>query len=255
MRDLRGGFFVVIYLLMTNRLAVIKELKVFKNLPQRVFHEIDRICIPRKFSKGEMIYVREKGKDKVFLLIAGRAKLYSASTAGKKITIQVFKPGDIFGDLPFAENNILPEESSIQAEEPAFLCIIPKKEFADLLKSFPELAMMLIAALRHRLAQAESKIKDLALSPAQVRLINELIRYALNHGKEVNGFYQIDEKLTHQSLAEMIGVTRETVTKTLNALKKLRFINYRPGGLITLNRDKIIKDCILCLKPDTPLQN
>ncbi len=241
---------------MNGRLAAIKELNVFQNLPERIFEEIDRVCIPRKFSKGEMIYMDERGKDRVFLLISGRAKLYSASPQGKKVTLQIFKPGDIFGDLPFTENYALPEENSVQAHENTLLCIIPKNDFANLLKNFPELAMILIAALRSRLREAESKIRDLAISPAQVALVNELIRYALNHGKEVDGFYQIDEKLTHQSLSEMIGVTRETVTKTLLALKNIGFIKYGPKGRIILNRDKIIKDCILCLRPkDTHLQS
>ncbi|MCP6720330.1 MAG: Crp/Fnr family transcriptional regulator [Patescibacteria group bacterium] len=234
---------------MSTHLSTIKKLPVFQDFSDQTLKEFSHLCAMRNFGEGEMIYLRGRQQGKVFLLISGKVKLYQ-SALGKKVVIQVFKPGDFFGNIPLTHTYPLREESSAQASQESTVCVISKQDFTTILNRSPELAMTLLTVLRNRLHQAESKIKDLAISSAQIRLINELIRYATHHGQKINGFYKIEEKLTHQLLSEMIGVTRETVTKTLIELKKLGFIKYGPGRSIILNRDKIIKNCILCLRPE-----
>ena len=234
---------------MSIHLSTIKNLPVFQNLSRQTLQEFSRLCVMRSFGEDEIVYLHGRQQRKVFLLISGKIKLYQ-SALGKKVVIHVFKPGDFFGDIPFTHTYPLREESSTQASQESTVCVISKRDFTAMLNKSPELAMTLLTVLRNRLHQAESKIKDLAISSAQIRLINELIRYATHHGKKINGFYKIEEKLTHQLLSEMIGVTRETVTKTLLALKRSGFIKYGAGRSIILDRDKIIKDCVLCLRPE-----
>jgi CRP/FNR family transcriptional regulator len=114
--------------------------------------------------------------------------------------------------------------------------------------------MAMLVALRARLHQAQSKIKDLAIASAATRLLNELIRYAASHGSLHSGFYEIEERLTHQFLAEMTGLARETVTKTLSDLKKQNFIAYTPERRLKLSVKKITEECVECvnLAPVSP---
>lgn len=227
-------------------IETLKNFPLFANLPEEALVEFGRLC--RSFGKNEMIYLRGQTDGRVFLLLAGEVRLYR-SQAGEKVVIQVLRPGELFGDTSFIGHpSSLLSENYAQAVQPSEVCIIMANDLSKLLARFPALAMILLVSLRDRLHQMESKIKDLALSSAQTRIINELIRYASGHGKESAGFYEIEARLTHQQLGEMTGLTRETVTKTLNFLQEQGFISYTPERMLRLHRDKILNDCLDCIQ-------
>lgn len=226
---------------------MIKDLPFFKDLPDTVVEDLSRICVHRTFTKNQMIYLQGDTKGKVFLVLEGEVKLYLAQ-AGQRIVIQVFTPGEFFGDLTFVSHpSSLALEDYAQATQETRACVMNSADLSRLLEKHVSFAMALLVALRNRLHQAESKIKDLAISSAPTRLLNELIRYASYRGKEHNGVYEIEERLTHQSLAEMSGMARETVTKTLGELEKNGFISHDPERRIRLNIEKITKECVECL--------
>lgn len=232
---------------MSVQIETIKDLAFLRNLPEEVVVEFAESCVPRSFGRNEIIYSPGDENERVFLLLSGEAKLYQSS-GGRKAVIQVFKAGDFFGDLSFASPSSFKGENFVQTQKSSRVCVILNQDLMALIKKFPQFAMLLLVTLRDRLHYAESRIRDLAVASAQTRLMNELIRYAVSRGKEVEGFYQIEERLTHQDLAEMTGLTRETVTKTLKLLKKQGFISHAQDRLFKLNNKKIIKDCLECIK-------
>ncbi|MBI4050302.1 MAG: Crp/Fnr family transcriptional regulator [Candidatus Doudnabacteria bacterium] len=200
-----------------------------------------------------MIYFPGDKNGRVYLALSGQVRLYR-SQGGEKVVIQVLGPGDFFGDLSFVKDAaILPSENYAQATQPTKACVIMADDLNRLLQKFPVLAMVMLVTLRNRLHQTESKIKDLALSSAQTRVINELIRYAALHGRDSDGVYEIGDRLTHQALAEMTGLTRETVTKTLNFLEAEGFVSYQAGRVLRLNRNKILNDCMDCIQLAKPM--
>lgn len=230
------------------QLEALKNFPLFQNLPAEALAEFSRLCVERAFGKNEMIYFKGETQGRTFFLISGEVRLYR-SQAGEKVVIQVLNSGEIFGDFSFVGHpSALLSENYAQTTQSAKVCVVMSSDLAKLLARFPVLAMVMLVTLRNRLHQTESKIKDLALSTARTRIINELIRYAASHGKEDGEFYQIEDKLTHQQLGEMTGLTRETVTKTLNFLEKEGFISYMSDRTLRLNKNKILKDCLDCIQ-------
>lgn len=228
--------------------ATISSLPVFQGLPLEAIQAFGRSCIDRAFGKGEMIYFPRGEGGRVFLLLSGEVRLYR-SAEGRKVVLQVLKPGGFFGDLSFAHDPYpLEAENYTQAVADSKVCVISTDDLKRLLDKHSGFGMVLLTAMRDRLHQAESKIKDLALLPAETRIINELIRHSVRHGKLAGDFYEIEERLTHQALSEMVGVTRETVTKTLQLLEKSGFIQYTPGKFILLNKNKVMNECAVCLR-------
>jgi len=232
-----------------EQLSEIKKLLRFEGVSDEAVAEFSRMCVRRSFTSGEILYFPGGERGKVYLIFSGEVKIYRSSE-GKKIVIQVLKPGDFFGDLSFAHSPYpLRSENFAQTNEETALCVIGSSDLDALLKRYPSFAMVLLVTLRNRLHQAESKIRDLAVSSAEIRIMNELIRHAVYHGLDKGEFLEIEEKITHQTLAEMTGVTRETVTKTLQFLQKSGLIEYAPGRLIRINKAKVLKNCIQCLQP------
>lgn len=227
----------------------IKSLPLFRDLPEAAVGDVAEFCVPRTVSAREVVYLRGGAEGRVFLILSGGVELYHASPESR-IAVNVFKEGDFFGDLAFLQHPAsLTSEEQAQAVFDTELCVMRTSDIVRLLEKHPSFAMMLLVSLRERLHQAESKIKDLATSSASTRVLNELIRYALRRGEAREGFYEIGEKLTHQLLAEMSGLARETVTKTLGALEAHGFISYTSARRLRLNVKKIVDECAGCVQP------
>ncbi|MBI4088127.1 Crp/Fnr family transcriptional regulator [Candidatus Kaiserbacteria bacterium] len=226
----------------------IRGLSFFRDLPETVVEDVARVCVPRTVSAREIVYLRGGAEGRVFLVLSGGVELYHANPESR-IAVAVFKEGDFFGDLAFANHPTpLANEEQAQAVFETELCVLTTKDVIHLLGRHAGFAMTLLVSLRERLHQAESKIKDLAISSASIRILNELTRYALRSGEERDGFFEIKERLTHQLLSEMSGLARETVTKTIGALVKHGFISYTPARNLRLNIKKIVDECAGCMQ-------
>lgn len=228
--------------------ALIKSLPLFNSLPEAVVGDVARVCVPRTVSAREIVYLRGAAEGRVFLVLSGGVELYHANPESR-IAITVSKEGDLFGDLAFVNHpSPVAGEEHAQAVFETELCVMTTKDLLTLLEKYPVFAMALLVSMRDRLHQAESKIKDLGISAAPTRLLNELIRYAIRGGQEREGFFEIRERLTHQLLADMSGLARETVTKTLGTLAELGFISYTPEKNVRLNIKKIVNECAGCVQ-------
>ncbi len=225
----------------------LKNLSVFKGMPEQTLEAVSRVCVPRTFGRQEIIYLRGDSGGRVFIVLKGEVELFMGS-GGARIVIQVFREGDFFGDLSFVNHPTpFPQEEYAQATQETEVRVLMASDMARLLETNALFTMALLLNLRNRLHHAESKIKDLAISEAPTRLLNELIRYAASYGKEENGFYNIGGRLTHQHLADLSGLARETVTKTLGVLEEKGFIAHTPLKMISLNIRKMTKECAGCL--------
>ena len=245
--------YILIILYMPQDLkSRIANFEVFRNLAEQDIAEFTRVCVARKFRKGQTIFVPGEDRERVFLVVSGEVKIYQIS-GGKKITIDVHREGGFFGDLTFAHSAFQGKPANFaEGLTDTELCVINSYDLADFLKKYPSFALSIVVVLRNKLHHAESKIRDLALSAADVRIVNELIRYSVKHGKDKGDHFEIHERLTHQELSEMTGLARETVTKVLNALVKSGMIEFSQDKLIKLNKEKIITDCLDCLKLESP---
>lgn len=232
---------------MSVRVDVLQQLPALQNLPSGILEEFAGSCVPRSFERHALIDVGEGEDGRMLLVLSGTIQLYQTS-GGRKAVVQVLRAGDFLGDLSFIHPPMLKGETIAKAQEATRACAFSNQDIGALMERYPQFAMLFVVALRDRLHQAESKIRDLALASAEIRVLNELIRYAVNRGRARDGSYEIGERLTHQALADMTGLTRETVTKTLQFLERHGFISSAPNRLLTLHGKKISKDCVGCLK-------
>lgn len=227
---------------------IIKALPFFRELPESIAADLAKVCVPRTVSKREIVYLRGGADRRVFLILSGGVELYHAGPENR-IAVNVFKEGDFFGDLAFVNHPMsFASEEQAQAIFETELGVMTTEDIRRSLEKNPVFAFALLGLMRERLHQAESKIKDLAISSVSTRLLNELVRYAVRRGEAEGGFYEIREKLTHQLLSEMSGMARETVTKTLNMLEEHGFISYTPERHLLLNIKKIVDECAGCVQ-------
>lgn len=198
----------------------------------------------KSFSKDEIIFGPYDTKDKIFVVRQGEVEIYQLSPDGKKAIIDIMVPGDIFANSSFSFESDIETNDFAQARSRVVLYILQKSDFLSVLGSMPSLAIGLIEELSARLCKADGRIRNLALSDAKTKLVNELIRLGAKAGKEYDGKIVLGTRFTHEELAEMTGAARETVTRTLGELRHKKAISFDDHRHIVIDKQKV-RDLLL----------
>ncbi|PIR42548.1 hypothetical protein COV25_02240 [candidate division WWE3 bacterium CG10_big_fil_rev_8_21_14_0_10_35_32] len=219
---------------MNQKLFYLKQLNLLKTLPQSQIEYISNQLTMKEYRKRQVLF--EPGdKNKVFILKHGRVEIYQLTSEGKKIVVDVLGPGSVFGDLGINQLN----EQFMEATTDSLVCVIGKDQFFDMVTKIPQLANSLVKELFSKVIESEKQIAALASDNLLLKLKNLLVRLAKKYGEEKDGGITISTKFTHEQLAEMIGISRPTMTELLNKLEKQGFIK-REGKRISFNPQKLI---------------
>ncbi len=212
---------------------VLKQLDLFKVLPEDMVKYISERFAEKEYGKRQVIF-EPKDRDKVFLLKSGKVEIYQLTPDGKKIIIDVLSSGDVFGDLGIKEEN----ENFVQATTDSFVCMMNKNEFFDMVSKVPKLANILVKELFSKVIESEKQVAALASDNLLVKVKNLLLRLAKKHGEIKDARVIITTKFTHEELADMIGISRPTMTELLNKLDRLGIIK-REGKIISYYPQKL----------------
>ncbi|HEC66078.1 MAG TPA: Crp/Fnr family transcriptional regulator [bacterium] len=216
----------------------LKNSRFFSSLGRDELDKLVSIVTERGYKKKETIHMPIDKRDSVFLIKEGTIRIYKVNREGKVTILESLSDGDMFGDLSLELCDHCTYGTYAEAGRPLTLFIIKKEDFLKFIKDTPDVSIKLITELGHRLRMSNEKIVDLSSSSTEKKILNELIRYSKSSGGEMKEMYNIPDKLTHQNIADMIGLTRETVTKVLNNLKKQGIISYK-NKRISINKENI----------------
>jgi CRP/FNR family cyclic AMP-dependent transcriptional regulator len=177
-----------------------------------------------KVVRGEIIYTALDRPLHVYFVIAGRVKILRTSSGGTEAIVGIRNPGDIFAELSWIED--MPQRaSSAVALDVGEVVRVDAAEFGRRIAADPELAAAFARGVTRRLADAEIELTELAGKSVPGRLIDALGRLAQEHGVvEEDGSLRIGISLTHKDLADLIGTSRETLTKELAVLADLGLV-------------------------------
>jgi CRP-like cAMP-binding protein len=195
---------------------------VFHDLSEEDVAEINRFITVKEVEKGRIIYMPEDTGDVLFILRSGRVQLYRLSSDGRKLVLSILGPGAIFGEMSMVEQG--EHQTFAEAVEDSRVCMLGRQDIERLILDHPQIALRLVNVIGQRLAETESRLKDIAFKSVPARVASLLLQLAGEGRLEINGF-------THQEISEIVGTYRETTTQTLN--------EFRNQGLISIGRKHI----------------
>lgn len=170
-----------------------------------------------KLNRAEFVYARGDAADRVYFVRSGRVKIVRANAAGAEVIVGIRNSGDIFGELAWMSG--VHRQTWASAMEPTHVDAISAETFAHILRSDGAIARGFARGIARRLADAELELTELAGKSVPGRLVDVLGRLASEHGvEEPDGTLRIGINLTHKDLADLIGTSRETLTKELSVL-------------------------------------
>ena len=196
--------------------------ELFANLDSDVMAEVEAMTSLTTCAAGQMIYESQQTGEVLFLLKKGSVQIYRINADGKKLIVSDVKAGSFFGEMSLLGQAMA--SNFAEAIRDSLLCAISRSDVHDLLLGHPDIAQRVIEHLTTRLRETESRLETMAYRRLEARLAFTLLRECELVDQTVHG-------LTQQDLAEMVGATRESVTRSLNQMAK--------ANIVGLNRCRV----------------
>lgn len=208
-------------------------------LRPRVLKEFDSIKSGFAYSAREILFMEGQPARGIYVLRAGDVKLSVSSADGKTLILHIAKPGDALGLVPALSG--APHELTAETLTFCQLAFFPRDGFLGLLASHPEAYAAVAGQVSSQYRIACDQLRNFALSAsAPERLAKLLLEFAVEgHGAADDT--EIKLSLTHEKIAQLIGTTRETVTRTLREFRSRRLAHLRGGTLVIEDRQGLKK--------------
>lgn len=187
---------------------------IFGHLTRAEISELERITIVITCQPGRIFYRPGDKGSTLFLLNTGRVQLYHLSTDGRKLVTATLGAGAYFGEQPLLGQHM--HTSFAEAIELSQIGVMTSHDVENLLVQKPEVALALLRAMEQRLVQLEAQLIDTTFKGTPARLATLLLQLAYQQGNAL-----VVEGLSHEELAERLGVYRETVSTALREFKDM----------------------------------
>jgi CRP-like cAMP-binding protein len=198
---------------------------------------LKQVARRRSFHKKEMLYHDGDPAQELYLLDRGRVRLFNHSSQGRKLTLSVVEPGDIFGEMAlFAAGRLVGEA---QALSDGALYAVPRRDLEILLKRDSQLVLLVMENLGRRLQAVERRLGDLVFKSVPERLAALLLDMAGPVGWQSHGPTPLPYHYTHQQFAEMINTHRETVTKVFNRFRDDHLLDFDRHNIVLLDMERL----------------
>jgi CRP/FNR family transcriptional regulator, cyclic AMP receptor protein len=202
-------------------------------LSQPSLAELDRMAHATAYPQDSVIFVEGQQARGVFVVCQGRAKLTTTNKDGKTLILKLAEPGEILGLHAAVTGDAY--EFTLETLQASQLAFIPREDFLRFLKHHPDACLMATQQISADCQSAYEVIRSIGLShTAPERLARLLLQWSRDGQFSTEGI-RLKLVLTHEELAQLIGTTRETVTRTLSQFKKQRVLELTGATLVIRN--------------------
>jgi len=211
-----------------------REDKLFCNLSAPAVHRLAAITSAAAYPKGATLFVEGQSPRGVFILCSGRVKLSTTSADGRTLILRISETGEVLG-LPATVTG-KPYELTADVIEPTQANFISRQDFLVFLREHGEAALRVAQQLGETYHSAIAEMRTIGLSHSAGE---KLARFLLDLASEIEenkGDIKLTLTLTHEEIAQMIGASRETVTRLFSDFKKRQLLQIKGSTLIIKNK-------------------
>lgn len=190
------------------------------------------------YGKGHIIFGPGGGRGLVYIVRSGCVRLYKTLPDGRSINLGILGPNTIFAQEDGYDG--LSTGAASQALVETTVSMIEADDLARLIAESPDLAAAVVTGMTRRLTELQTLVEQLLVRDTAVRLVTTLLMLAKSFGQATDdGLTVIALPLTHQSLANMIGSNRVTVTRKLLELQQANMVKSLGRNSLVVNLDQL----------------
>jgi CRP/FNR family cyclic AMP-dependent transcriptional regulator len=195
-----------------------RKFTLFAELDERELASIAAVAKTRRYAKDDAVFHADEIGDVFYLIREGQVKVTMISPEGKEIILSILAAGDFFGEMALFDNE--PRSATVIAIEPLEVVSIWRTDFLHILSENFSITQKVLGELSKRLRNASNRIESLATMDVYGRLARFFLDLARQSGKVLDNEYVAVIRPTHQAIANMIGTSRETVSRLIHELMK-----------------------------------
>ncbi len=195
-----------------------RKFALFAELDDKELAAIAAVAKSRRYGKDDVVFHADESGDVFCLIREGQVKVTMISPEGKEIILSLLGPGDFFGEMALLDDE--PRSATVVATEPLDLVTIWRSDFLSILQENFSITRKVFAELSRRLRTASNRIESLATMDVYGRLARFFLELAQESGKSLDNGYVAVIRPTHQAIANMIGTSRETVSRLIHDLMR-----------------------------------
>lgn len=191
-------------------------------LNSKEIQKLKNIFIQKHYKKDEVIFFEGEKGEGLYLIETGKVKLVKMTESGEELTLNIYRDNEVFAEIVIFDQG--PYPATAIAMKDSVINKIETKNLNSFIKKYPNISTKIMKIITKRLRRAQENARDLGLKNSKKRIASLLNYLAERHGIKENDKIKINISLTQQEIANMIGTTRETVSRTINSFKKEGYI-------------------------------
>lgn len=213
-----------------SNLDLLRRVTLFSKVTDAQAAAVAEALVKVRYKRGDMILEQGAKSGNVYILLSGRARVIKRHKNGQEVILATMVPGDCIGEMSIIDG--MPHSASLQAVTQVDILTMPHDDYARWLPEEGSFGMGVLSGLTRRLRRADRNVASLALVDVHGRVARVLLECAV---REPDGKRIISEKISRQDVANMVGASREMVSRVMGYLEERGCIEMLPNGSIQIH--------------------
>jgi CRP/FNR family transcriptional regulator, cyclic AMP receptor protein len=206
----------------------------FCQMTAETLKDFQKVKFTSLYPAGAVLFVEGQMPRGVYMLCKGRVKLIMASPSGKTLIMRVVEAGELLGLHSAISGHT--HEVTAETLQPCQVDFIRRDDFTKLLHEHGDASISVMQQFSNYYRGACHQIRYLGLTPSATEKIACFLLEAAAHGQETPKGVRFNLSLTHEEIAQVLGVTRETVTRALTELRTKMLISTKGPSVLIRNK-------------------
>ena len=217
-----------------NTADFLATVPLFKLLHASELARFAELVREKTYPKGSVILFENDPGDSLFVVRSGRVKVVLVAEDGREVILGILGASEHFGELTLIDEQ--PRSAHVIAMEDSSLLVLHRDDFRRRVEANPSVAWSMLVELSHRLRKADGQIGSLVLLDVPGRIARLLLDTA-----DAGDGVRIEKSLTHQTIAHLIGASRETVSRAMREFEEAGWIAMERRRVRIADRPALLK--------------
>lgn len=206
----------------------------FCELPKGPLEDLEKIKYASAYPQGAVLFLEGQPARGAYIVCSGRVKLSTTSRDGKTLILRIAQPGEVLGLHATVSGK--PYELTAETLQPCQLDFIKRDDFLRFLQNHADACLNAAQHLSQNCQDAYEMIRSLGLSHSVSEKVARLLLEWASDGENTKDGIRIKVSLTHEEMAQLVGTSRETVTRVLAEFREKHFAQLRGSTLLIQNK-------------------
>ena len=189
---------------------MLEKINLFADVPPNFLAQLEKLSVLRKYAKNTVLVTEGDESTHLYIIHKGTASAYLNNEDGRQVNLNYMHDGDYFGELSLLDGK--PRSASVITITECEITLVSRASVLELMHQHPEFTMQLVTQLTRRVRELTDSVKDMALLDVYGR-VSAALEKLCDENKRIH-----NPKVTHQDIANMVGSSREMVSRIMKQL-------------------------------------